>query len=128
MSLRPARGILLVPIEDGDFVVTFAVSFGIGHFLLKDEALEQRFGLKVVLNSADPSKIRNIEKTNPGAVPKHRREQMGRDDPQTDFGIDVEQDLVGSVSAKSRDERLGKTISGKHALHVSVKVRSIPNS
>lgn len=117
-----ARGIFLVPIAEGDKVVHFALSFGIGHHMLNDEALEQRFGLRVVLNSADPSKIRSIEKTNLGAVPKHSREQMGRDVPQTDFGIDVEQDLVGSVSAKSRDQRLGKTISGKHALHVSVPV------
>ena len=39
-----------------------------------------------------------------------------------DFGIDIEQDLISSVTGKSRFAALGRTISGKDALSVNVKV------
>src|SRR6202044_16183 len=77
---------------------------------------------KVVLNSVNPESLRSIDRTTLGPVPKHTREQIGRDSVAGDFGIDIEQDLVSSVTGKSRIDRLGKTITGKDALSVSVKV------
>jgi len=47
---------------------------------------------------------------------------MSRDVAPADFGIDIEQDLVSAVTGKSNDARLGKIITGKDALHVSVPV------
>lgn len=117
-----ARGLLLVPIEHGGKVVHFAVAFGLGRHLLQPGVIEDRFGLKVVLNSVNPQSLRSIDKTTLGSIPKHTREQIGRDSIAGDFGIDIEQDLVSSVTGKSQVEKLGKTISGKDALSVSVKV------
>ena len=117
-----AKGILIVPVRNGDTTVRFAVAFGIGRHLLKEGVIEERFGLKVVLNSADPESLRSIDKTTLGSVPKHSHEQMSRDVNASEFGIDVEQDLISSVTAKSRDEAFGKTPTGKDALSVSVKV------
>jgi len=116
-----AKGILIVPVKKGAQTTNFAVSFGFGRHLLKEGVIEERFGLKVVLNSLDPSSFRSINKTALGSVPKHSQEQMSRDVPASDFGIDIEQDLISSVSGKSRDEKLGKLITGKDALSVSVK-------
>jgi len=117
-----ARGVLLVPIEHNRQRLHFVVSFGLGRHLMHPGVIEDRFGLKVVLNSVDPESLRSIDKTTLGSVPKHTREQIGRDSIAADFGIDIEQDLVSSVTGKSRFERLGKTISGKDALSVSAKV------
>src|SRR5579863_6364804 len=117
-----ARGILMVPVTVDNETRCCAVSFGIGRYMLKGGVVEERFGLKVVLNSIDIGSFRSIDKTSLGSVPKHSREQMSRDVPPSDFGIDVEQDLVSSVTGKSNDERLGKVITGKDALTVSVKV------
>jgi uncharacterized protein (TIGR04141 family) len=47
---------------------------------------------------------------------------MSRNVAPADFGIDIEQDLVSSVTAISKDERLGKIITGKDALSVSVPI------
>jgi len=47
---------------------------------------------------------------------------MSRDVSPADFGIDIEQDLISSVTARSRDQRFGKIITGKDALYLSVKV------
>lgn len=47
---------------------------------------------------------------------------MGRDVSPSEFGIDIEQDPVSSVTAKSSNSRSGKIITGKDALHVSARV------
>jgi uncharacterized protein (TIGR04141 family) len=117
-----ARGVLLVPITHKTKTVSFAVAFGLGRHLLRPGVIEDRFGLKVVLNSVNPESLRSIDRTTLGSVPKHTREQIGRDSVAGDFGIDIEQDLVSSVTGKSRIDQLGKTITGKDALSVSVKV------
>ena len=117
-----ARGLLVVPIKHGDRKATFALAFGIGRHLLKDDVYEERFGLKVALNSVQSGSFRSIVKTSLGSVPKHSREQMSRDVGVTEFGIDIEQDLVSGIAAQSRDPKFGKTIDGKDALSVSVPV------
>lgn len=117
-----AKGILIVPIKKKDAVTFFAVSFGFGRHLLKDGVIEERFGLKTVLNSLDSSSFRSIDKTALGSVPKHSREQMSRDVSASDFGIDIEQDLISSVTGKTRDEKFGKIITGKDALNGNTKI------
>jgi uncharacterized protein (TIGR04141 family) len=117
-----ARGTLIVPIQRGAESVLFAVVFGVGRHLLKPGVMEERFGLKVVLNSVNPESFRSIEKTALGSVPKHSHEQMTRDVSPDEFGIDIEQDLIGTVTGRSRDPRLGKIITGKDALNLSAKV------
>jgi uncharacterized protein (TIGR04141 family) len=117
-----AKAVLLVRIRSTDASHIFAVTFGYGRSLLKDGVIEDRFGLKVVLNAVDPQSLRSIDKTALGSVPKQSREQMSRASAAATFGIDIEQDLVNAVTGRSRDPQLGKTISGRDALSVSVKV------
>lgn len=117
-----AKGVLVVPIRKNNKVRHFAVVFGFGRHLLNEGVIEERFGLKIVLNSLDASSLRSIDKTTLGSIPKHSREQMSKDVAAADFGIDIEQDLVSSVTGKSRDDQFGKLITGKDALNCSVKV------
>jgi uncharacterized protein (TIGR04141 family) len=100
----------------------FAVIFGFGRHLLRDDVIEERFGLKTVLNSVDHLNLRSIDRTSLGSVPKQTREQMSREAEVADFGLDIEQDLVSSVTGKSRFAQLGRTISGRDGLNVNVKV------
>lgn len=117
-----AKGVLLVKLATGPQSRTLAVVFGHGRYLLNDGVVEERFGLKVVLNTVNPENLRSIDKTTLGSVPKQSREQMSREGDAANFGIDIEQDLINSVTGRSRDGRLGKMISGRDALAVSVKV------
>lgn len=117
-----AKGILIVPIVIGKSSIHFAVAFGTGRHLLREGVVEERFGLKVVLNSIDQEHLRSIDKTTLGSVPKHSREQMSRGVQASEFGIDIEQDLISAITAHSQDDKLGKTITGKDALSISVKV------
>lgn len=113
---------LAVAVDHGGSERLFAIAIGLGRHLLKDGVVEERFGLKVVLNSVGPASFRSIDKTALGSVPKHSREQMSREVTPSDFGIDIDQDLISSVTGKSRDDALGKVITGREALSISVRV------
>jgi uncharacterized protein (TIGR04141 family) len=118
-----AKGLYLVPIGKGKGKTQFAIAFGSGRHLLKAGVTEGRFGLKVVLNSVAQDSFRSIDKTTLGSIPKHSREQMSRNVAPGEFGIDIEQDLISAVTAKSSEPRLGMVITGKDALSISVPVR-----
>ena len=115
-----AKGILLVKMT-GPHNRIMAVIFGFGRHLLKPGAIEDRFGLRVVLNSVDPDSLRSIDKTALGSVPKQSREQISREGESANFGIDVEQDLINSVTGKSRIENFGRTITGRDTFAASAK-------
>jgi len=99
----------------------FTIPFGMGYHMLKPGIIEERFGLKVVLNTVDENQLRSIDKKNMSNVPKQSREQVAINSIVADFGIDIEQDLILGVTGKSRIEDFGKTITGKDSLSVSVK-------
>ncbi|MCK5242190.1 TIGR04141 family sporadically distributed protein [bacterium] len=100
----------------------FAIPFGYGWTLLNHGVWEERFGLKTALNIVDADSLRRIDKKNMSSVPKDTSEQLSRGGVAADFGIDIEQDLVQSITGKTIDETFGKNITGKDALSVSVKV------
>lgn len=99
----------------------FAIPFGYGWTLLIPGSWDERFGLKVTLNSIVEDGLRRIDKINMSYVPKNTSEQLSRLGVAADFGIDIEQDLIRSITGKSKDEIFGKTITGKDSLSVSVK-------
>jgi uncharacterized protein (TIGR04141 family) len=99
----------------------FAIPFGVGYHLLKPGVIEERFGLKVVLNTVDEKQLRSIDKKNMSNVPKQSREQISANSIVADFGIDIEQDLILGVTGKTKNEDFGKTITGKDALKVSIR-------
>jgi len=98
----------------------FAITFGAGFHLLRKGVFEEHFGLRVVLNAVDRRNVRVIDKTKLGALVKQTREQAGRSVDTSEFGIDIEQDLIQAVTGYSEVKGLGKTISGKDSLHLSV--------
>src|SRR3990172_4812256 len=54
----------------------FTIPFGMGYHMLKPGIIEERFGLKVVLNTVDENQLRSIDKKNMSNVPKQSREQV----------------------------------------------------
>lgn len=112
---------LIVPVKvETKTLRQFAITFGAGYHLLEKGVFEEHFGLRVVLNAVDEKNIRVIDKTNLGALVKQTREQAGRSAETSEFGIDIEQDLIQAFTGLSTDHALGKTISGKDSLHVTV--------
>lgn len=114
-----SKGVLLVKAKQK----TFAVTFGYGWTLLNHGVYEERFGLKTALSIINPDYLRKIDKKNMSVSPKNTSEQLTKAGAISDFGIDIEQDLIHSVTGRSKSEgSFGITITGKDSLTVSVKV------
>ena len=100
----------------------FAITFGYGKSLLKADCYEENFGLRVVLNSVDPEKLRSVDVQSLDAIPLNRRSQASVATGIAEFGLDIEQDLVYAATGQPKDHKLGKQLTGKDALKVSVPV------
>ena len=78
----------------------FAITFGYGKTLLKEDVCEEQFGLKIVLNTIERNKIRKISKTDIGKNYKQSQEQMPKESDIGEFGFDVDRDLIKYVTGK----------------------------
>jgi uncharacterized protein (TIGR04141 family) len=99
----------------------FALTFGYGAGLLRDEVVEERFGIRVCVNCIDPSSIRSIDKKSFDALQTQSRVQTSRAASIGNFGLDVEQDLLKATTGKPKDEALGERMTGMDALSVGVR-------
>lgn len=118
-----SKGVLLLEAGKNENKRTFAIAFGYGWQYLNNGVYEERFGLKAALNIIDPAKLRKIDKKNMSVAPKDSSEQLTKSGFAADFGIDIEQDLIRSVTGQTKEpERFGKSATGKDALVLSAPV------
>lgn len=122
LKTASSKALLLIKltINESD-IRLFAIPFGMGFHLLETSVYEERFGLKIVLNSLDENQLRSVDKKNMSGLIKHSREQIGTKSNVTDFGIDIEQDLIVGITGKSKIETFGNTITGKDSFQLSCK-------
>jgi uncharacterized protein (TIGR04141 family) len=104
----------------------FALTFGTGRYLLQPGCWEERFGLRVALNSLDEDKLRSIDKKSFEAIPLHAREQVSEDSGTAAFGLDVERDLLRAVTGTPSDKALGLRLTGMDSLKAHVEI-DLPN-
>ena len=120
-----SKGVLLTSGKVNRQSRIFAIPFGHGRSLLEPGSWESRFGLRVVANIAGQSGVRKIDKMNISAIPKDSSEQLSKFGVVSDFGFDIEQDLLRGMTAKvaSRySEDFGNIATGKDSLTVSAEV------
>jgi uncharacterized protein (TIGR04141 family) len=98
----------------------FAITFGHGRHLLDPDAWEERFGLRVALNSIGEKNVRSIDKRTFDSISRHSREQASREASARDFQLDVEQDLLRAITGTPTDSDLGRRMSGMDALHAAI--------
>lgn len=106
----------------------FAIAFGLGHSKLDPAAVEQDFGLRVVLNTVDHKKLRSADLRTPDANTVSRRSQTSRASDQAAFGIDAERDIVRGLLGEPRDQKFATKVSGGDALTLrrKLKVENLP--
>ncbi len=97
----------------------FAITFGFGHLMLQPGVTDERFGLKVTLNAVDHNQIRSVDRETLDSATPHSQIQASRATSITDFGLNVEQDLLRAVTGKPRDTTLGKRLTGKDGLRTT---------
>lgn len=120
-----ARAVLLlrVNIDENNNQRTFALTMGYGKHMLKDDVVEERFGLKVILNTISPNSLRRINKINIGGNQKLSNEQLPLKAGIRDFGLDINRDLVSHIAGVSDDdEYVTGILSGGDILSVTAEV------
>jgi len=119
-----ARVVLIsrVNVED-ELEKTFAITMGYGKHLLENEAVENDFGIKVVLNTISHDNLRKINKTNIGGNQKTSSEQLPLASVIDEFGFDVENDLISAITGLSNDDKITEgMMSGSDLLSLTVEV------
>lgn len=122
LKTSSAKGALLSKIHVDGKEKVFVLSFGMGRHMINKDAIEERFGLITALNTIAPRCIRTIEKNNIAALSKLSKEQMSKDSEVSEFGIDIEQDLVRAVTGKTKISGFGGIVSGADSFSLSTKV------
>lgn len=107
----------------------FAIVFGAGRYLLDPDALEPNFGLRVALNAISgpspetatwsPERIRSVAATRVASNTMLTRRQASRRTAFEEFGVDVQRDLIRSVTGVPVDGEWGGRISGSDMCHIS---------
>jgi uncharacterized protein (TIGR04141 family) len=100
----------------------FAITFGLGRYLLQSDCWIERFGLIVALNSIGKDKIRTIDKRTFDAISRHSREQASKEVEARDFGLDIEQDLLRAITGIPKNPKIGKRIYGMDCLNLSTDI------
>jgi len=101
----------------------YAFTFGTGRFHLKQDCWEERFGLHVALNCIGNNVVKSIDKHTLDPLARHTREQASREATASEFGLDIEQDLLRAVTGTPGDSSFGKWITGMDTLHLAVPVK-----
>lgn len=121
-SLKQANSkvVLIDKIQIDNEERIFAVVFGGGKSLFANDVLEDQFGLKIVLNTVEKNNMRKIGKISIGSNHKHSQEQMPKATDISEFGFDINRDLITQVTAKSNTDYFGKVnITGGNIFSVS---------
>lgn len=113
-----ASAVLLVKRPAG----VFAITFGYGRYLLRDDVFDPRFGLRVTLNAIEPTALRSIDHRRLDAVGRHTREQVGKLTSINSFGVDVARDLLRAATGKPKEEADGSQMAGADALAVTARI------
>lgn len=106
----------------------FAVCFGHGYANLNSRFVEARFGLRTCLNTVDSQTIRSLDKRTFDSIGKLSHEQSTRPVRVSEFGIDIDRDLLRSVVGQPVDPAFGSQIAGKDAVsaRVSLTANKLP--
>lgn len=99
----------------------FVISFGYGKNLLINGKIEERFGLITTLNAIGYDKLRSIDVNSLEAVPLNNRIQSSALAGIGNFNIDIDKDLLKSVTGKSSIQGFDGTLSGADSLSISTE-------
>lgn len=117
-SISPGAALVLKTEE-----ATFIISFGQGRHLIAKQHLALDFGLKIVLNSVDPTQIRSLDKASNGQKPLNSRNQGINKSNVFELLFDPEEDIATSITGRSKDSFFdGSVISGRDTFSINTDI------
>jgi uncharacterized protein (TIGR04141 family) len=108
VSTRQAGAVLLLRLAGRVFVF----SFGQGRHLLNRERLVDDFGVRVAANTVDPRQIRSVDGRSFDRGVILTRRQASRPDRIEALGLQVDRELFGSITGRSRRPGEGRVHGG----------------
>lgn len=124
-KVATAAGVLLVTRHyEGDGDRTFAITFGSGRYLLCDNVTEERFGLKIALNSIEYKSLRSMDYNKMEGVPSLVRNQVSRPTGIENFDINTQVNLLRSITGTLPDtpDAVGSLMTGADSLAISTSM------
>jgi len=97
-------------------------SMGMGRTQLRQEFIEERFGLITILNLLDEGKVKAIDLKSLERSGKAKREQSSEWVTLSDFSIDINTEILKSVTGKNTIEGIGKTMTGSDGLNMRIEL------
>lgn len=98
--------------------------FSFGHTISKllPVGFERDFGLKVVLNTVDPNKIKSIDSRTVDTVVTSKRTQLSKENRLNNFGFEINKDLLRSVAGKPSNQNFATSVAGSDTLYLNCSV------
>lgn len=101
----------------------YALTYGYGRSLLRQDSIEQDFGLTAVLNAVDPDELRVVDTNSLDSNPILQRTQIAQASPIGAFAVNTERDKVLAVSGRpEHDDTFGTNIQGRDAVKFRQKL------
>ncbi len=100
---------------------TFVMTFGQGRHLVKPESYVHDFGLRVVLNVVEPSRLKSVDARTIDELTIHTQLDISREASFEAFGLDVSRDLVRSVTGQPREESVAHRATGADVLAIQTR-------
>ena len=119
------QAVLLVSRQIGGVDRRFLVTFGLGRNLIKNDCIQDKFGMYVVLNSISPDTVRSVDVNVLESVPKHDRIQSTKLSKINTFNLNVERDLLRALTGKTKDDFksiLGEVVTGTDTLKITIDI------
>lgn len=115
---QSSSALLLLEVEER----IFCIAFGYSRSWISDEHLERRFGMLVTLNCVDPNKIKSVDRDEFDTVTRNTRSQTSVSSAIENFGLNIQRDLVRSVTGQPEDESFGMHVTGADNLILTAKL------
>ena len=98
------------------------MAFGAGRHWIDDGAIVRRFGMMVTLNTVHPDRIRSVDREEFETIQRKTRSQTSVSSNLDNFGLDVQRDLVRSVTGQPENQAFGKHVTGADNLILSAPI------
>ena len=108
----------LIVISAGNRV--FAIAFGFGRYWIDEHRIVRRFGMIVTLNTVHAERIRSVDREEFEIIQRKTRSQTSIRSSMENFGLNIQRDLVRSVTGHPEDETFARHVTGADNLILSV--------
>jgi uncharacterized protein (TIGR04141 family) len=120
-------GLLLNQSASGLMLLTaasriFAIAFGFGRHWIDEAQIVRRFGMIVTLNVVHPERIRSVDREEFDTIQRKTRSQTSTSSSIDSFGLNIQRDLVRSVTGQPEDTTFAAHVTGADNLIMSVAV------